>query len=75
MSSGENIVTRAVRDIRGLNDQLERQRRKGRELEQNDVVLDNERRLLLRSPDGNYWSITISNAGALIATNVGPDAL
>lgn len=73
--AGGNVVSNAVRDIRGLNDQLERQRRKARALEEGDVVIDNDRRLLLRAPDGNYWAISVNNAGALQTTNVGPDAL
>lgn len=36
-----------------------------------DVVVETPRRLLLRSPDGHYWAIAVTNAGALTATDVG----
>jgi hypothetical protein len=38
-----------------------------------DVRVDGGPRLLLRSPDGHYWSITVDNAGALVTTDVGTD--
>ena len=36
-----------------------------------DVRVDGGRRLVLRSPDGHYWSITVDNAGALATTDIG----
>jgi hypothetical protein len=40
-------------------------RKKGR-----DVDLSQGERLILKSPDGTRWSITVSNAGALSATSL-----
>ena len=37
-----------------------------------DVIVDtNSKGLVLRSPDGNYWRVAVSNAGALSATSLG----
>lgn len=35
----------------------------------NDVEIDNER-LVLKSPDGTRWSITVDNAGVISATSI-----
>lgn len=35
------------------------------------IVDDNSKGLVLRSPDGNYWRVTVSNLGALSATSLG----
>jgi hypothetical protein len=37
-----------------------------------DVIIDDsDSGLVLRSPDGDYWRIQITNAGALTTTNLG----
>lgn len=37
-----------------------------------DVIVDvNGKGLVLRSPDGNYWRIAVSNLGAVSATSLG----
>lgn len=37
-----------------------------------DVIIDtNTKGVVLRSPDGNYWRIAVSNVGALSATSLG----
>lgn len=35
-----------------------------------DVRLEQGERLILRSPDGTAWSITVSNAGTITATAI-----
>lgn len=35
------------------------------------IVDDNSKGLVLRSPDGSYWRVTVSNLGALSATSLG----
>ena len=35
------------------------------------IVDDNGKGLVLRSPDGSYWRVTVSNLGALSATSLG----
>ena len=37
------------------------------------LVDDNTKGLILQSPDGHYWRVTISNAGALTTTDLGTD--
>lgn len=37
-----------------------------------DVIVDsNTKGVVLRSPDGNYWRLTVSNVGAVSATSLG----
>ncbi len=40
-----------------------------------DVVIEDPRRLFLRSPNGTYFAITVDDAGKLSATNMGPNPL
>ena len=35
------------------------------------IVDDNSKGLVLRSPDGDYWRISIDNAGTISGTNLG----
>lgn len=39
-----------------------------------DVMIINPRRLILQSPDGHYWSLSISNVGALTTNDLGLNA-
>jgi hypothetical protein len=48
----------------------ESDRARARDL-QNDVVIDGPRRLLLRSPGGTYFAVTVSDAGVLSTVNMG----
>lgn len=37
-----------------------------------DLIVDlTTKGLVLKSPDGHYWRVTVSNAGALITTDAG----
>lgn len=38
---------------------------------QADIVIEMPRRLFLRSEDGTYFAVSISNAGAVTTTNMG----
>lgn len=49
---------------------IEETQRKTRALEDADVIIDGDRRLVLRSPDGTYFKLTVDNAGALGTTEV-----
>lgn len=40
-----------------------------------DVVIEDPRRLFLRSPNGTYWQIGVTDAGAITVTNMGPNPL
>ena len=54
-----------------LRAELERQRRKQREIEEADIVVEHPRRLLLRSPNGSYWALAVADNGTLTATDAG----
>lgn len=61
-----------LRDERQVRAAIEEQERRRRQAQQEDVRIENGRRLILRSPNGNFWSITVDDAGALTATDLGP---
>ncbi len=60
-----------INNERQLRAELEDTKRKQMRLENEDLVVEFPRRLLLRSPNGTYFAITVDNAGALSAINVG----
>jgi hypothetical protein len=39
----------------------------------NDAVYDNGVGVVLQSPDGHWWRVSVSNAGALSTTDLGLD--
>jgi hypothetical protein len=55
----------AAENNRQLEQKLAMTHRKGA-----DVELGQDERLILRSPNGTRWSITVSNAGAITATAI-----
>jgi hypothetical protein len=55
----------AAENNRQLEQKLSMAHRRGA-----DVELGQGERLILRSPDGTRWSITVSNAGAITATSI-----
>lgn len=55
----------AAENNRQLEQKLAMAHRKGA-----DVELGQEERLVLRSPDGARWSVTITNAGAILTTAI-----
>lgn len=40
-------------------------------LKNDDVLIDLNRRLILRSPNGHFWNVAVSDAGALTVTDMG----
>ena len=40
-----------------------------------DVTIEDPRRLFLRSPNGTYWQVSVSDAGVLTTTNMGSNPL
>lgn len=56
---------------RSLRSRLEQQDRRLARSEREDVIVDLERRLLVRSPNGTFWSITVDDLGAISATSMG----
>lgn len=72
MSAGTGRQRSAsIKDVRSLQTQLDRTSRDLAAQGVEDVVIDNARRLLLRSPNGTYFAIGVTDAGVLTATNVG----
>lgn len=63
---GQSIGDRQTLE-RAIDDVRRDSRRQGQE----DILIDGTRRILLRSPNGNYWDVGVTNAGALTLTNVG----
>ena len=64
-----------VRDVQGLRGTLERQARALDDQAQEDVVIDGARRLLLRSPNGTYFALVVSDAGVISTVNMGAHPL
>lgn len=64
----------AIPDRRTLERVVSDSRAEQRRAALEDVVLDGDRRLILRSPNGHYWSLGISDAGAIVATDIGTQA-
>ncbi|HEV2078706.1 MAG TPA: hypothetical protein VGR19_02250 [Allosphingosinicella sp.] len=60
-----------VRNVQALTQHLENVRHDVRRIEEGDVILENGRRALIRSANGTYWSVTVTDAGVLQTTNVG----
>lgn len=60
-----------IRDVRGLTQRLDDQRLAIRELTEADIVFDEGRKLKLRSANGIYWSIQVSDLGVLSTTDEG----
>jgi hypothetical protein len=58
-------------DVDRLRSEVAELRRKVRELEIDDVVIDNGRALKLRSPNGTYFGLVVDNAGALSTVSLG----
>lgn len=61
----------SIPDRQTLERSIDDMRRDTRRRDQEDILIDGTRRILLRSPDGHYWSLGASDAGALTLTDVG----
>lgn len=66
--TGPSSRLRSERKARSL---LDEQARDIRKIAEEDVMLSDERRLVLRSPDGHFWSLGVDNSGALTTTDLG----
>jgi hypothetical protein len=61
MGADPRRVERALVDVKAAID----------DILDSDTVIETPRRLMLRSPDGHYWALTVSNAGVLGAVDMG----
>lgn len=74
MSAGNSkgfVPISALTDPRQVREEMDRMRRNQRDQNEGDVIIEYPRRLLLRSPNGKYWAISVSNAGVLSASDAG----
>jgi hypothetical protein len=65
----------------GISNQLDTERstraaiadhdRRIRKATDEDVIIGDGRRLIIRSPNGHFWNITVSDAGVIAATDMG----
>ncbi|WP_294138345.1 hypothetical protein [Sphingomonas sp.] len=63
------------RDAGRLRQRLDETDRSRSREKREDVVIEDPRRLFLRSPNGTYFGITVSDAGVITATNMGANPL
>jgi hypothetical protein len=68
MSAG---ISNRLGDERATRAVLAEHDRRLRRAENEDVIIGDGRRLILRSPNGHFWNVTVSNAGVLSATDMG----
>lgn len=54
--------------LRVRQDRAGRERRRDAE---RDVVIMNERRLILQSPNGHFWEIAVDDTGAVVGVDLG----
>jgi hypothetical protein len=47
------------------------QDRRLRQAVEDDVIIGDGRRLIIRSPNGHFWNIGVSDAGAITVTDMG----
>lgn len=74
MSAGNSkgfVPISALTDSRQVREEMDRMRRNQRDQNEGDLIVEYPRRLLLRSPNGKYWAISVSNAGVLSASDAG----
>lgn len=58
-------------DPQRLRERIQKLERDLAKIAKEDVVLDNGRLLKVRSPNGHYWALTTTNAGALVLVDMG----
>lgn len=63
-----------IPDQRALERALSDMRAEMRRLAESDVLASGDRRLVLRSPDGHFWSVTVGDDGALSTVDLGTSA-
>lgn len=63
------------RDDPKIRQEIHRLDQERRVADERDVVIQHPRRLTLRSPNGHFWSVQISDTGAISAVDIGTDPL
>ena len=54
-----------------MREAIEDQRKRQRQQEDGDVIVEYPLRLMLRSPHGTFWAVTVDDSGALSTVNMG----
>jgi hypothetical protein len=62
-------------DPQRLRERIQKLERAVERLSKEDVILDSGRLLKLRAPNGHYYSVAATNAGALALTDLGTSLL
>jgi hypothetical protein len=68
MSAG---ISNRLGDERATRAALAEHDRRLRRAENEDVIIGDGKRLILRSPNGHFWSVTVDDLGALSTTDMG----
>lgn len=71
--SGDRQRIASRGDVSDLRRQVDRGNEAARRHQQEDVLIDGDRRLKLRSPNGHFWAVTVNNAGALATVDLGTE--
>lgn len=64
---------RLEEDVRRHGSLADEQARAVRRLAQEDVVIEGDRQLKLRSPNGTYWGVVVDDAGNFSSVNLGTE--
>lgn len=70
-----STFTDQQRDTNRLRQRADETDRARSREKRDDVVIEDPRRLFLRSPNGTYWQIGVTDAGVITATNMGTNPL
>jgi hypothetical protein len=62
---------RTIRNAGDIESALRENDKQRQRDQQADVLVEMPRRLILRSPDGTYWQISVANDGTLVTDNLG----
>lgn len=60
-----------LNDERSIRAAVDANARRLSQAENNDVIMGDGRRLILRSPNGHFWNITVGDTGTLTAVDMG----
>jgi hypothetical protein len=61
------------REETALRASVSQQEQHLRRMESSDVIISDDKRLLLRSPNGTYFSLTVDDMGGLSTNGIGTE--
>lgn len=59
------------KEVRRLDNERVEEQRRVRNAMQEDAIFDSNRRLLIRSESGEFWSIGVTDDGVVTASSIG----